>query len=132
MDYILGNVLSLSLINVDTIFIAHCRDGDITGKYYLYGMFCKITEADIVLEKDIELSSVEKSGYTISSVILSKNDIFIAHSQGFYALNGMLIDLKKYVQTATQADKIYGVAQNKALDEQTVKVVRPIYLEEEN
>lgn len=36
------------------------------------------------------------------------------------------------VQTATQADKIYGVAQNKALDEQTVKVVRPIYLEEEN
>ncbi len=106
MDYILGNVLSLSLINTDKLFIAHCRDGNTTGKYYLYGMFCKITEADIVLEKDIELSSVEKSGYTISSVIL-RTDIFIAHSQGFYALNGMLIDLKKYVQSATQADKIY-------------------------
>lgn len=36
------------------------------------------------------------------------------------------------VQTATQADKIYGVAQSKALDGQTAKVVRPNYLEEEN
>lgn len=127
-----GMVLSLNSVSSNEIFIGHCHDGDVVGKYYLWGMFCKITETDVIKEQDIELSVTEKYALAISSVTL-ENDIFIAHSQGFYTLNGMLMNLKKYVQTATQADQIYGIAQNKAIDGQAVKVVRPNYIiEEEN
>ena len=101
------NAISLNLIHNNEMFIPYCYDGSTTsGKHYLYGMFCEITETDIIKERHIKLSLIEKSALAISSVVLGTN-IFIAHSQGSYALNGMLVDLKKYVQTATQADKIY-------------------------
>ncbi len=127
-----GNVLSLKILTNNKIFIAHCHDGDVNGKYYLYGMIGRITETDIIIEKHMELSSIENFGRAISAIVISKTNIFIAHSQGFYNLKGMLVDLNKYVQTATQSDKIFGIATTKAIDGQLVKVVTPNYIEEEN
>lgn len=74
----------------------------------------------------------------IGMIDLSKKGMGINGTAETYTAGGTITAgsfvklVNNTVQTATQADKIFGIAQNKAVDEQLVKVVRPNYLEEEN
>lgn len=89
----------------------------------------------IIVRNTEILSTAERSAYAISAAAIG-TDIFITHNNNTdtYKLHGLVVELIVIpeAQTATQADKIFGVAQIKAIDGQTVKVVRPNYLEEEN
>ncbi len=127
-----ANEMSTVALSSNAVLIIH-NQGKTTSNYYLYGMICTIEDMSITIVKDIQLSAEINSGYAISALKLKEIDIFIAHSLGSnYNLYAMLIEyLPRTVQTATQADKIYGIATTKTTDGQPVKVVRPNYNESE-
>lgn len=126
-------------LNESTIIITYGGGGveNNTQVQRLYVMVCIITGSTITVKIDAQLSSVNNSALGASVIRLSKDTIFLIHSYNgnqnssylYEILLNYFIDI---VQIATQSDKIFGIAQNKALDGQTVKVVRPNYLEEEN
>lgn len=99
-----GNVIASIAINENEILITHSYGEN----KYLYGLICTIGGTTIT---DTQL--LEKTTNSLSTILLSDNNIFIAHNRGNY-LYGMICNIVKYVQSATQSDKIYRHSSNKS------------------
>lgn len=84
--------ISVVVLNENKIFIAHGRYlSSSSTSTYLYGIVCIIDETAITKGTYIQLSTMESSGIVISTVKLSENKVFIAHSRnGNYYINGMI------------------------------------------
>lgn len=122
------NNISTILLSNDNVLVIYNKDNE-NEDNYLYGVFCNtkdnfITVGDIILINNSAMFATFSAG-----IILSYNKVFIAY--GYSNLYGTIINLTDLVQTATKQDTIFGIAQTKALDGQTVKAVRPIYNESE-
>ena len=94
----------------------------------------EIDSNTIIVRNTEILSAIEEYAYAISATLIGA-DIFIAHNNNADTnkLHGIVIEptIVPEVQTATQQDKIFGIATTKAIDGQVVKVVRPNYNESE-
>lgn len=101
------NVISVCKLSENKVFIAHGND---SGNSKLYGIVCVIDGATITCGTDTLLSSTSYSGYHISTVALSDNKVFIAHSQGSdYYLYGMVCTISDTEITVVVDKTIVGV-----------------------
>lgn len=133
-DTLLNNEYNSPIFTIaldeNRVFILSGRE---TPNRYLAGTICKIQGTAIIFEKYITFNNSFSGTSNISSVALSENKVFIVHPKSLSStlLCGMIFEINDFIQTATRQDTIFGVAQTKALDGQTVKVVRPNYNESE-
>ena len=74
-----SNVISTELLSSGNIFIAHSRG---TG-YDLYGIVVTVSETNVIVNgSDTVLSTIDYTGWDISTEILSNDNILVTHSSG--------------------------------------------------
>lgn len=76
-----GKTISAITLNENKVFIAHSSLASGSGTYYdLYAIICTINNTTITAGTDTQLSNNKYSGDFISTIKLTENRIFIAHS----------------------------------------------------
>ena len=73
-----GATISTCLLPNGNIFIAH-RYGTAAQNLFIYGLICNISGTTITAGTDTALVSSSHAGFTISSLLLNSDTIFIAH-----------------------------------------------------
>lgn len=119
-----GNISSVVALNENKVQITHGHSNN-----YLYSTLCEINGTIVVKKSDIQLSSVENSGHTISAVKLSEKDMFIAYSGDVnYYLYGMTLGyLENLVKSITlSTEEIDGVAIIDGQAGEMVQVKKPM------
>lgn len=95
-----GARVSAVLLQNGDVFIAHSRE----SAYRLTGTVCKINDMEItVTVKATQLSTMQNTGYTISTCVLPNGNVFIAHNYGNntqYHLYGMVVTISDTTITA--------------------------------
>jgi len=116
-----GQGISAIKLSENKIFIAHSHN----PSYRLYGVVCTIDGTSISMGTDTQLSTIEDSGIYTSTVILSENKVFIAHSynSSSYYLYGIVCTIEGESITAgtdTSLSSItksgYGISATKLSD----------------
>lgn len=120
-----NGTISAVALTENKVFIFHV---DNSTNLCLYGFVCTIDGTTIItIGTDTAINSLTKgTGYAISAVALSKNEIFIAHS---YDINNNYLYGITYNNSVHQleavSDEIKGISQMTGTENETVQVKVP-------